>query len=219
MIKVVIVDDHKMFRDGLRFALSQVPDFEVVKDYENGLNFIADFQKAKPDVILMDIGMPEMDGVQATIEALKLLPKTKIIALSMFSDSEYYHKMVSIGVKGFLMKEAGVDELEKAIRVVHAGKTFFSQELLQKIIMYISNPKVKSPGKNLVEITRREEEVLKLICKGYDNKEISELLFISQKTVEGHKTNLMAKTNTKNSINLMLFAIKHNLIDLNQLNS
>jgi DNA-binding NarL/FixJ family response regulator len=122
--------------------------------------------------------------------------------------------MVSAGVKGFLVKETGVEELAKAIQTVHEGNTYFSQQLLQNIIMSISNPVVKSSRNKVVDLTKREEEVLELICKGYSNKEISDSLFISQKTVEGHKSNLMDKTNTKSAINLMLFAIKHQLVDL-----
>ncbi|MBT32780.1 MAG: DNA-binding response regulator [Thalassobius sp.] len=213
MINITLVDDHKMFRDGLRFALSQVEDFNVINDFNNGVSFLEGIKNEMPDIVLMDIGMPKMDGAEATQEALKIYPNIKIIALSMFSDVEYYHKMVSIGVKGFLMKESGINELEKAIRNINSGGTYFSQELLQEIIIHISNPKVNSSNNKVTDLTRREEEVLNLICKGYDNKEIAEMLFISQKTVEGHKTNLMSKTNTKNSINLMLFAIKNNLID------
>jgi DNA-binding NarL/FixJ family response regulator len=213
MIKVILVDDHKMFREGLKFALSQMDGIEVIGEAADGSQFLEVIKRQKPDVVLMDISMPKMDGVEATKSALELDPEIKIITLSMFSDPEYYQKMVAAGTKGFLIKETGIDELKKAIEIVYQGGTYFSQQLLQNIIVNISNPVVKSSRSNAVELTRREEEVLGLICKGYSNKEIADSLFISQKTVEGHKSNLMDKTNTKSAINLMLFAIKHQLID------
>ncbi len=217
MIKIALVDDHTMFREGLNFALSQNDDFEVINESSNGkqfINFLENNPGEKPDAVIMDISMPEMDGEIATSRALDIYPDLNIITLSMFSDTEYYQKMVAVGVKGFLMKEAGVIELSEAIRAVVNGGTYFSQDLLQRIIMEISNPKVLSSRQKVIELTKREEEVLEQICKGLDNKEIADRLFISQKTVEGHKTNLMAKTNTKNAINLMLFAIKNNLVNI-----
>jgi DNA-binding NarL/FixJ family response regulator len=213
MIKVILVDDHKMFREGLKFALSQMDGIEVIGEASDGRQFLAVLKEKSPDVVLMDISMPKMDGVEATQKALELNPDIKIITLSMFSDPEYYQKMVAVGTKGFLVKETGIDELKKAIEIVFEGGTYFSQQLLQNIIVNISNPVVKSSRSKVVELTKREEEVLEFICKGYSNKEIADSLFISQKTVEGHKSNLMDKTNTKSAINLMLFAIKHQLID------
>ena len=217
MIKIALVDDHAMFREGLNFALSQEDDFEVMNESPNGkefITFLEENQGNKPDVVIMDINMPVMDGETATSQALSIHPDLSIITLSMFSDTDYYQKMVAVGVKGFLMKEAGVIELSEAIRAVVNGGTYFSQDLLQRIIMEISNPKVIGSRQKVIDLTRREEEVLEQICKGLDNKEVADRLFISQKTVEGHKTNLMSKTNTKNAINLMLFAIKHNLVNI-----
>jgi DNA-binding NarL/FixJ family response regulator len=186
---------------------------EVIGEASDGKQFLEVLALKRPDVVLMDISMPKMDGVEATESALRIDPEIKIITLSMFSDADYYQKMVAVGTKGFLVKETGIEELKKAIEIVHEGGTYFSQQLLQNIISNISNPVVRSSRSKVVDLTRREEEVLELICKGYSNKEIADALFISQKTVEGHKSNLMEKTNTKSAINLMLFAIKHQLID------
>ena len=211
-IKIILVDDHQMFREGLKFVLKQIPEFDIIGEASNGQEYLKLLEQSQPDVVLMDIGMPVMDGVEATAKTSELYPAIDVIALSMFSDQEYYHKMVAAGVKGFLIKEAGVDELEKAIKSVQNGNAYFSQELLRNIIVNISNPKVTS--KDPLQLTRREEEVLQMICKGFTTKEISDLLFISQKTVEGHKTNLLSKTNSKNTINLMLFAFKHKLVEV-----
>lgn len=211
-IKIILVDDHQMFREGLKFVLKQIPEFEIIGEASNGQEYLKLLQQAIPDVVLMDIGMPVMDGVEATEKTSEQFPDIHVIALSMFSDQEYYHKMVAAGVKGFLIKEAGVDELEKAIKSIHSGNAYFSQELLRNIIVNISNPKVTS--KDPFQLTKREEEVLKMICRGLTTKEISDMLFISQKTVEGHKTNLLSKTNSKNTINLMLYAFKNKLVDI-----
>src|SRR5690349_16567369 len=142
-IKIILVDDHQMFREGLKFVLKQIPEFEIIGEASNGQEYLKLVQHALPDVVLMDIGMPVMDGV---------------------------------------------DELEKAIKSVCSGNAYFSQELLRNIIVNISNPKVTS--RDPFQLTKREEEVLQMLCKGFTTKEISDMLFISQKTVEGHKTNL-----------------------------
>lgn len=211
-IKIVLVDDHQMFREGLKFVLTQIPGFEVIGTASNGQEYLKLLEQLLPDVVLMDIGMPVMDGIEATEKTSAEYPGINVIALSMFSDQEYYHKMVAAGVKGFLIKEAGIDELEKAIKSIHQGNAYFSQELLRNIIVNISNPKVTS--RDPFQLTRREEEVLQMICKGLTTKEISDMLFISQKTVEGHKTNLLSKTNSKNTINLMLYAFKNKLVEM-----
>jgi DNA-binding NarL/FixJ family response regulator len=211
-VKIILVDDHQMFREGLRFALSRIQDFEVIGSASNGQEYLKLVEQNLPDIVLMDIGMPVMDGVEATEKTTELYPSVNVIALSMFSDQEYYHKMVAAGVKGFLIKEAGIDELEKAINSVVQGNAYFSQELLRNIIVNISNVKVSSHDPT--QLTKREEEVLQMICKGYTTKEISDLLFISQKTVEGHKTNLLSKTNSKNAINLVLYAFKNKLVEM-----
>jgi DNA-binding NarL/FixJ family response regulator len=159
----------------------------------------------------MDISMPVLDGESTSREAIELFPDLKIIALSMFSDAQHYQLMVSAGVKGFMIKEARLAELRRGIYEVYEGGTYFSQVLLQNIISSITDP---DQGNHSIQLTERENEVLKLICKGLTNKEISEEIFVSVKTVEGYKTKLLEKTDTKNSINLMLYAVRNGLIDL-----
>lgn len=214
-IRIILVDDHKLFRDGLKFVLSQLDNIEVVAEASNGQEFLDIIDSLESDLILMDISMPKIGGVEATTRAIEKYPDLKIIALSMFCDEEYYYKMIQAGVKGFILKESGSDELQKAIETVYGGENYFSQKLLTEIIANMSNHSV--PANNVNEknnITKREHDVLQLICKGLSNAEIAEKLFISIRTVEGHKTSLIEKTGVKNSICLVLHAIKNNLIEL-----
>lgn len=213
-IKLVIVDDHDLFREGLRFVLSKNPDFEVIDEASNGLEYLNKIKTVKPDIVLMDIDMPIMNGINATIKSLDLYPDLKIIVLSMHSDQEHYLKMIELGVKGFVLKDAGSKELTNAINEVYNNRNYFSQELLMKIILR----KEQSPiGEKLIkqlEISDRELEVLELMCKAHTNNQIADKLFISSKTVEGHKARLMDKTNTTNSVSLVLYAIKNHIVEL-----
>jgi DNA-binding NarL/FixJ family response regulator len=155
----------------------------------------------------MDINMPEMDGMETTRQALLKFPDLHVLVLSMYSDVEYYNTMIELGVKGFVLKDIDNKELADAIRKVHSGGSYFSQELLLKLIKH----KPESTG---IELTKREKEVLELICQGYSNQQISEELFISQRTVERHRSSLLYKTDSKNSISLVVFAIKNNLVKI-----
>jgi DNA-binding NarL/FixJ family response regulator len=213
-IKVCIVDDHEIFRDGLKFILSQVIGYNVVGESGNGRDFLELLNHITPDIVLMDISMPEMDGIDASELAIKKFPNLKIIALSSYGDDLYYYKMVKAGVSGFVQKKSGKDELEKAINAVFSGENYFPPQLLQKIIIKLgqSGPdSISSPDLNL---SKREKEILKFICQGYSNNEISEMLYISPKTVDNHRTNLLSKTSSRNSASLVMFAIKNHLIEL-----
>jgi DNA-binding NarL/FixJ family response regulator len=162
----------------------------------------------------MDISMPEMDGIAASELAIKKFPNLKIIALSSYGDDLYYYKMVKAGVSGFVQKKSGKDELEKAINVVLSGENYFPPQLRQKIIIKLGQSGPESISNPDLNLSKREREILKLICQGYSNNEISEMLFISPKTVDNHRTNLLSKTSSRNSASLVMFAIKNNLIEL-----
>jgi len=205
--RLFIVDDHQLFRNGLKFILNERDDMEVAGEASNGKEFLDLLGFVNPDVVLMDIGMPVMNGIEATRLALEKQPNLKILVLSMFSESEYYNSMIDMGVKGFVLKNADNDELYQAIRKVLAGGTHFSQELLLSIIR-------KKTPENKILLTRREKDVLELICKGLSNQQIAEKLIISQRTVERHRSNLLAKTDSKNSISLVIFAIRNRLINI-----
>jgi len=164
----------------------------------------------------MDISMPQLNGIEATKSAIALKPGIKILVLSMFCDEEYYFQMVQAGVMGFVLKESGKDELEDAIRAVLSGETYFSQNLLRDIIVNLHSPgkQAKEQKEQDVNFTKRESEILKLICEGYSNNQIADKLFISIRTVEGHKSNLISKTGVKNTISLVMYALKKNLVNL-----
>lgn len=204
---LVLVDDHKLFRNGLKFILNEHENIEVSAEASNGEEFLEILEYIKPDLVLMDISMPKMNGVDATKSALNKYPDLNILILTMFSDDEYYNTFIELGVKGFILKECDNKELLQAVNTILNDGTYFSQELLLKLIKNKTNP----PD---VILTTREREVLTLICKGFSNLQISDELHISQRTVERHRSNLLEKTDSANSISLVLFAIKNNLIKI-----
>lgn len=206
-IQVAIIDDHQLFRNGLKFIIENEDDMEVSIEASNGKQFLDYLPNLRPQVALMDINMPEMDGVETSRRALEIYPDLHILVLSMYSDIEYYNTMIDLGVKGFILKDIDNNELTDAIRKVHAGGNYFSQELLLKLIK-------NKPEEGAIDLTPREREVLELICKGYSNLQISEELFISQRTVERHRSSLLFKTDSKNSISLVVYAIKNNLVKI-----
>jgi DNA-binding NarL/FixJ family response regulator len=211
-IKVFIVDDHDMFREGIKVLLNNSTKIGIIGEARNGKEFIDCLSQIKPDVVLMDISMPVMDGIEATQKALTINSELNILALSMFGDEEYYFKMVHSGVKGFVLESSGINELENAIFEVSEGKNYFSSELLRQIIVNLKVEKEKEPEKQLLSL--RENEVLKHIANGYSNEEIAEKLNISVTTVKTHRANLLAKTNSNNTASLVMYAIKNKLIQV-----
>ena len=215
-INLIIVDDHRLFRNGLKALLKELDYVGEVAEAPNGREFLDYLAKNKVDMALMDINMPVMNGIDATREASLKYPHLKIIALSMLSDEDYYFKMIDAGAKGFILKDAGSDELISAIETVMKGQNYFSQDLLRNIILSLStNVKMEpNPLPEEVKFTDRELEVLEQICKGLSNQEIADTLCISPRTVERHRANIFEKTGSKNSVNLVMFAIKNNLVKI-----
>jgi len=214
IIDIIIVDDHSIFRDGLKSLLSQIPNFKILNEAKNGKEFLDILQSSKPDIVLMDISMPEMDGIEATEKALSQHPGLKIIALSSYSDHVYYYKMIKAGVQGFVLKKSGKEELQEAINAVYNGENHFPQDILRNLIFRLGNTGLDSITSDEISLSKRETEVLQLICQGFTNNEIAEKLHISPKTVDNHRTNLLSKTSTKNSAHLVMFAIKHHLVEV-----
>ena len=210
-IKIIIADDHQLFRNGLKILLDSFPEFEVTGEASNGEEFLKLLQTTQADVALMDINMPELDGIEATKKGLKVCPSINIIALSMYGEEEYYYKMVDAGAKGFILKDSDIMEVKEAIHTVHKGGSYFSQELLHHVIQKIKHREHESKTASL---SKREREILFKICEGLSNQEIADALFISKRTVDKHRANLLGKTNSKNTASLILFAIRNKLIEI-----
>jgi DNA-binding NarL/FixJ family response regulator len=213
--KILLVDDHQIFREGLSFVISQMDGFKVVGEASDGKSFLKMIDVMDIDIVLMDISMPGIDGITATEKALRKHSKLKIIALTMFCDEAYYFRMIQAGVSGYILKDSGRDELIKALNAVVTGENYFSQKLLHDIILKSAHgkgPKERISSNDL-KFTSRETEILKLICQGLSNAQISEKLSLSLRTVDSHRTGLMSKTGSRNSINLAVFALKNNLIE------
>ncbi|MCD4746268.1 MAG: response regulator transcription factor [Bacteroidales bacterium] len=210
-IKVVIVDDHAIFRQGLAMVINRMNNFEVIGESENGKDLLELLKKTIPDIILMDIRMPVMSGIKATQQAIEKYPDLTIAALSMSGEEKDLQAMINAGALGFLLKSIEKEELEIALNHYVKGKNYYSSELLPYFTnKYLGNNDEESN----IRITRREKEVLELIALGLSNTEIAEKLFISQRTVDGHKANLISKTGSKNIVNLLIFAIKNKLVQI-----
>ncbi len=212
-IKVILVDDHKIFRDGFRLLLQSFSYVEVVDEASNGLELLKVLETKVPDIIFMDINMPKLDGVEASKRSLQAYPELKIIALTTFLDDDYLEQMLMAGVEGYMLKSADLEEFEKAILKVYSGGNYFSDEivsLLSDRLSILRKRKVKQ--QELPELTDREKEVLELICKGFGNKQIAEQTFLSPKTIEKHKSSLFQKTGTYNTVNLVIYTFKHQLV-------
>ncbi len=216
-IRVVIADDHALFRDGLKMLLNSSNNIDVVAEATTGKELLTALESTEVDVILLDISMPEMDGIEAASHIVEKYPSLPIITLSMFGEEDYYFRMVSIGVKGFLLKDSSVDEVMYAITTVASGGSYFSNELLLSLVdslQYAQTNDVQEEENSDNELSEREREILFQICKGLSNQEIGEKLFISKRTVDKHRANILAKTSCKNTANLVVYAIKNKLVEI-----
>jgi DNA-binding NarL/FixJ family response regulator len=203
-IQIAIVEDHDLFREGIKLVMNQIEGFKVVFDTSDGNRLIEILDKIQIDIVLMDIEMPAINGIQTTIISLNVKPDLKIIALTMFSDTGHYTQMIQAGVRGFILKKANKFELQQAISTVYHGGNYFSQDILKKLAyQYAHNG---SAGETP---TSRELEVMQLICQGFTSQEISDKLHISNKTVETHRFNIFQKANVKNTAGLIIWAIKN----------
>jgi DNA-binding NarL/FixJ family response regulator len=214
-IKVLIADDHVIFRQGLHLLLEREQDIQVVGEAGDGFETIHQAQQLNPDIILVDISMPKMDGVEVVRRLKKTLPDVKIIILTMYSDDQFVFELLKIWISGYVLKESASNDLIYSIKMVSAGKSFLDPKVSKRVMEKFSQ---MSSGRDDFErygkLTRREKEILQLIVEGKSNKEIASKYFISLKTVENHRTNLMRKLNIHRSIDLIKFTLRLGLIEV-----
>lgn len=212
--KIIIVDDHLLFREGMKLLIEDEGMGKVIAEANNGEEFLKLLDKFMPDLVLMDIEMPVMNGLEATLKAKLKYPDIKILVITMLGEKEHYTDLINAGALGFVLKTSGKEELERAIRMVTSGECYFSNNLLRQIIYNrgkISTDYAKS-NDSFEEFTEKELEVMQYFCEGLTANEIASKLFRSIKTVEAYRSKLLEKTKTKNTINLVLYAIKNKLV-------
>ncbi len=210
--RVILVDDHMLFRVGLRGLLERYAQVDIVAEASDGDDFLEIISSGvEVDVIFMDISMERMSGDVATQKALAIRPNLKIITLSMFGDEHYYSRMVRAGARGFLLKNSGIDEVVEAIESVCDGGDYFSRELLESMRSNMHTASRGVYGEEL--LSSREQEILVCVCQGLSNQEIADQLFISKRTVDKHRANILEKTGCRNTANLVVYAIRHHYID------
>jgi DNA-binding NarL/FixJ family response regulator len=215
MNKIILVDDHSLFREGIKLLIENEGLGQIIAEADNGQAFLELLPNHKPDLVIMDLEMPIINGLEATRKALETYPELKILVLTMLNDKTNYHEIVNAGALGFVLKTSGKQDFEMAIRTITQGGNYFSIEILRQIIAHNSTPettKINTPNKP--KLSTRENEVLLQLCKGLSVTEIAEKLFLSAKTIETHRSTLLKKTNTKNTLNLVLYAIKNHLAEL-----
>lgn len=213
--EIVIAEDHTILRQGLRALLSSDPDFEVVGEAEDGRAAVRSVETLSPDLLLMDLSMPRMNGMEAITEIKKRSPDTRIVVLTVHKGEEYVLSALRAGADGYVLKDAGRDELVTAVKKVLEGKRYLSPDISDKVIEgYLEGRRSSKDQTPWDTLTQREREILKLIAEGYKNKEIAEHLFISLKTVEKHRSNLMRKLDLHNTAALTAFAMEKGIIEI-----
>jgi DNA-binding NarL/FixJ family response regulator len=214
MLKLLIADDHTLFRDGLVVLLQDVEDISIVAVARDGEEAVEFFERTGADVALLDISMPKIDGIAVTRALKNIDPQVKVLILTMHEKEEYLFKIIGAGADGYLLKTAEKEELLAGIRAVGSGKSFFSAPVFELMTKKYVEDATNSPAptKNLARLTNREQEILCLIAQGHTNPEIASRLFISPRTVDTHRTNLMQKLSIKNTAGLVRFALEQGLI-------
>ena len=215
MIRVILVDDHGLIRTGLKSLLKDEPTITIVGEAENGMQLISLLESTQADVVLMDIEMPELNGFQTAQHLQHNFNSVKVLALTMFENEDYINKMMEMGAQGYILKNISKEELIHAVQMIASGKSYISAEitlnLLKKNKPTQTGINLESP--ELVELSKRELEVLKLITEGYTNAEIADKLFTSKRTIDSHRQRIIEKTQAKNTAALVRFAISRGIID------
>ncbi|MDN5205059.1 response regulator transcription factor [Fulvivirgaceae bacterium BMA10] len=213
-IRILVIDDHQMVREGIKSSLSNAGNIEIVDEAQNGQEAIDKLKEQTVDLVLIDISMDVMDGIEATKIITKQHPEVKVLALTMHDEESNIINMLQAGALGYILKTTGMKELMEAINTVSKGETYFTKEVSGTLMKQFMKKKVetsKSENKSVEELTKREIEILKLIADEFTNQEIAEKLFISQRTVDTHRRNLIQKLNVKNTAGLVRFAFRNNI--------
>jgi DNA-binding NarL/FixJ family response regulator len=214
-IRIAIADDHEIYREGFKLLLKNQKELELVGEAENGKELLEVAVKQQPDVVITDIKMPLMDGIEACRQIRKKFPDMKVIALSMFNEDNLIVDMLEAGAKGYLLKNTNKQELLEAAKAVYEGSTYYCTATSAKLTKMIGastfNPYRNHPVK---KFSTRETEIIKLICEQFTNKEIAKTLKISIRTVESHREKIQEKTDAKNSIGVVIYAIKHGIYEV-----
>ena len=212
-VNIALVDDHTLFRTGLRGLLSMRDDLNVVADVGSGEEFLHVLETTDIDVVFMDISMPGIDGVETTRRALQMRPDLRVITLSMYGDDHYYTLMLESGAAGFVLKDSDIEEVYSAVDAVMQGDSYFSEALLGTFTRNMSRlATTDTSGEEA--LSEREVEILVEVCRGLSNQEIADKLFISKRTVDKHRANILEKTGCKNTANLVVYAIKRHLVEI-----
>ena len=214
-IRVLIADDHAVLRDGLHALLNMYEDMEVVGEAGDGLEALERTIQLKPDVVLMDIAMPRLGGLEAALEIRQRKLPTKVLVLTQYDNKEYVFQMLKAGAAGYMLKKAAGTELVSAIRAVHGGESFLHPSAAKAIVdRYVGEEAADEGERRLDQLSDREKEVLKLLAEGLANREIAEVLCLSVKTVMSHRASVMEKLDIHNRTELVKFAIRAGLIDV-----
>jgi RNA polymerase sigma factor (sigma-70 family) len=211
--RIVVADDHGIVRKGLRFILERQENMEVAGEAGDGREVVRIAEELQPHVIVMDIAMPHLNGIDASTQILRHNPQTKIVILSMYADEEFLVRALTVGVKGYLLKDSAELDLVRAVRAVISGKSFFSPAIAQTLAEDYVRQLQRSKLQDSYELlTEREREVLQLLAEGHSNKEVAALLEVSPYTVETHRMRLMQKLNLHNTAEIVLYAVRKKII-------
>jgi len=212
--RIILVDNHQIMRDGLRFMLEKFPNLTVVGEADNGRAGVSLTKELVPDVVIMDITMPDLNGIDATRQIKKLIPQTRVIALSMHSDRKYVIRMLQAGASGYVIKDSAFEELSRAIATTLRGQTYLSPEITGEVLRDLMAVPTLNNDQAAFPLTPKERQVLQLIAEGWTTKEIAAQQGVSVKTIETHRRQLMAKLNAKSVADLTKFAIQEGLTSL-----